>query len=322
MKFVNFIFSDNGSRIIERSGYVPQRYEILVGIVPEQNVMIQKQRYEPLVNYLSHKLGERFSVELKLFPSYIEVCQSLVSGDINAAFLGSLAYTAVHEYVNVLARPDYAGVSQYRGIIFTRTQDNINNLAHMRGRRLVMGGRMTTAGHVFPLYYFKKNGIDDYQTYFSESNYVGTHEDAILTVLHNRADVGAAKDLIYNMLVKENPILERSLKVLAESPAVPSNAFVLRKDLALPCFDCHIRMRGKDIMDASMPDQRDIGTTITELLLVMPEDSAGRDALAALGNATGFLETADSDYSELYRMLKEINLDPEQLLESEGRDFR
>ncbi len=313
MRFVNFIFSDTGSKIIEKTGYVSQRYEILIGIVPEQNVMVQSQRYKPLTEYLSRQLGEKFSVRLKLYPTYIEVCRALARGEINAAFLGSLAYATVRQYVDVLARPDYDGVSTYRGILFVRADSNVQNLDQAKGGRLVMGGKTTTAGYVFPLYHFKKHGIDDYKTFFSESNFVGTHEDAILAVLHNRADVGAAKDLIFNMIAKENPFLRSSVRVLAESPSVPSNAFVIRKDLSLPCFDCHSKqMRGGNADEAM-----NISGAIKKYLLEMPDDPDGRKALAAIGNATRFVETTDDDYSELYKMLKEIRLRPESLLQND-----
>jgi phosphonate transport system substrate-binding protein len=243
-------------------------------------------------------------VKLKLFPTYIEVCRSLASGDINAAFLGSLAYATVRSYVDVLARPEYDGISTYQGVIFVRADSGIEGLEQMRGKRFVMGGKTTTAGYVFPLFYFKKQGILNYEDFFSDAFFVGTHEDAILAVLHNKADVGAAKDLIYRMIASENPLLESALKILTQSPPVPSNAFVLRKEIAVPCFDCH----------QGMAHGGNMGAAIKEYLLTMSQDPEGRQALTALGNATGFLETNDSDYSELYKMLEEINLNPEDLL--------
>jgi phosphate transport system substrate-binding protein len=316
MRFVNFIFSGTGGNIIRNAGYVPQRYEIVIGIVPERDPMVQKQRYTPLADYLSHKLGEKYSVRLKLFPTYIEVCRGLARGEINAAFLGSLAYATVREDVDVLARPDYDGISTYRGILFVRADSDISGLDQMQGKRLVMGGKTTTAGYVFPLYYFKRNGIADYQSFFSKSSFAGTHEDAILSVLHDRADVGAAKDLIFNMIAKENPFLTSAVRVLAESPAVPSNAFVVRKDLSLPCFDCHqkrTRGGGAGALDAGL----NISGAMRKHLLSMPDDPEGRKALAALGNATRFIETTDADYSELYKMLNEIHLRPQGLLKTD-----
>ncbi|MBI5118296.1 phosphate/phosphite/phosphonate ABC transporter substrate-binding protein [Candidatus Poribacteria bacterium] len=319
MRFVNFIFSEEGARVIENSGYVPQRYEILIGLVPEQDVMVQSQRYEPLANYLSQKLGERFSVTLKLFSTYIEACQSLERGDINAAFLGSLAYTTVREHVEVVARPSYGDVSTYRGIIFVRADSGIEGLEQMKGKRLVMGGKTTTAGYVFPLYYFKKNGITDYRRYFSDIYFTGTHEDAILAVLHNKADVGAAKDLIYYMIARENHLMGSNLKILAQSPPAPSNAFVMRKDLELPCFECHQTMARSEDETKNLPSEFNIRSAIKHYLISMDQDPQGREALSALGNATKFVETNDSDYGELYKMLEKIDLKPETLLREEDQ---
>ncbi|RJP18589.1 MAG: phosphate/phosphite/phosphonate ABC transporter substrate-binding protein [Candidatus Abyssobacteria bacterium SURF_5] len=314
MRFVNFIFSDAGSRIIENSGYIPQRYEILIGIVPEQDVMVQNQRYQPLADYLSHKLGERFSVKLKLFSAYIEVCRALADGSINAAFLGSYAYTTVSDVVDVIARPDYHGISMYRGLIFVRADSGIKNLAQMRGKRLVMAGRTTTAGYVFPLYHFKQQGIQDYRAYFSQANFVGTHDDVILAVLHREADVGAAKDLILRMFMKENPELESAFHILEKSPPVPNNAFVVRKNLNLPCFDCHSSLGKEGKIQSDLPAKFDVGATIGEFLAAMPQDAEGRVALSSLGGASGFLPTTDADYEDLYRMLKEIGVDPKSAL--------
>jgi phosphate transport system substrate-binding protein len=318
MRFVNFIFSDTGSRIIKNSGYVPLRYEILIGIVPEQNIIAQNRRYKPLVDYLSHRLGEKFSVKLKLFPTYIEVCRSLSRGDINAAFLGSFAYATVRDYVDVIARPDYGGVSTYKGLLFVRVDSDIESLEQMKGKRLVLGGKTTTAGYVFPLYYFRRHGISDYRNYFSESTFVGTHEDAILAVFHNKADVGAAKDHIFRLMAKENPFFEEGVRILASSPPMPSNALVLRKSISLPCFDCHQKQGvGGRGADEQISPELDMKETIKQYLLTMPENPEGRQALMELGNASGFLETTDADYAELYKMLNELHIRPQVFLISE-----
>jgi hypothetical protein len=57
--------------------------------------------------------------------------------------------------------------------------------------------------------------------------------------------------------------------------------------------------------------------TIEQYLLTMSDDPEGKEVLAALGDADRFLKTTDSDYSELYRMLKDIHLDPSDLLEED-----
>jgi phosphate/phosphite/phosphonate ABC transporter binding protein len=315
MRFVAFIFSDGGSKVIEYSGYFPHRYEIKIGIVPEQNVLFQSQRYQPLANYLSEKLGgEIFSVRLRLAVSYAEVCRSLAEGETNAAILGSLAYESIRGHVDVLARPEYDGVSTYRGILFARDDSSIFGVEQMRGKRLALVEKPTMAGYLFPLGYFRSHGISDYQNYFSRVIFAGTHEDSVSAVLRNQADVGAAKDLVYHKVTAESPAAEHELRILAESPPVPTNAFVVRKNLTHPCFGCHQAVVPQHEARTKSFPQMDLKASIKKHLLTMHKDTAGKAALAAIGDASRFIETKDSDYLELHKMIEETGITIEELL--------
>ncbi len=317
MKFLNFIFSDAGASIISRSGYLPQRYEILVGIVPERNVIVQEQRYQPLINYLSERLGKGFSVKLKLLPSYLDVCKGLVSGDLDAAFVGSLAFAAVRKHVNALVRSEQNGNANYHGLIFTRRDSGIDGFAGMQGKGLVMGGKTTTSGYVFPHYLFAREGFANLKELFSEISVVGTHEDAIMAVYNGDAEVGAAKDLVFNMITRENPAIQNSMEILYQSPPLPSNAFVLRKNLKNTCFECHHRLGRDPDKDGPGCFRTGLGGMLKKYLLTMHENPDGRAALAAMKNADYFIETTPADYDELYKMMAEINLNPEDLLLAE-----
>ncbi len=314
MRFLNFIFSEKGATIISRSGYLPQRYEILVGVVPERNVIVQEQRYQPLINYLSQRLGKGFSVKLKLLPSYLDVCKGLVAGDLAAAFIDSLAYVAVQKHVNVLVRPEFNGKSSYKGLIFTRQDSGIENLSQMRGKHLVMGGGITTAGYLFPNYFFPHEGFGSLADFFSETSVLGTHEDAIMAVYNRSADVGSAKDLVFDMVARENPALKDKMNILVQSSPLPSNVFVLRKNLKNSCFECHHRISRDPVDSRTGCFRAGLGGMLKSYLLNIHENPEGREALAAMLNTDRFIEALPSDYTKLTEMLTELNLDPEDLL--------
>ena len=314
MQFLNFIFSETGANIISRSGYLPQRYEILVGVVPERNVIVQEQRYQPLISYLSQRLGKGFSVKLKLSPTYLDVCKGLVNGELDAAFVGSLAFAAVRKHVNVLVRPQRNGKSSYHSLIFVRQDSGIEDFARMRGQRLVMGGKTTTSGYVFPHYLFAHEGFGDLADFFSEIGIAGTHEDAIMAVYNGNAEVGAVKDQVLDMVARENPAIKKSLRILAQSQPIPSNAFVLRKNLKNSCFECHHRLGRDPAIEGPGCFRSGLGGMLKDYLLTMHENSAGRAALAAMLNVDRFVEAKPGDYVELDKMLTDIGLNPEDLL--------
>ena len=72
----------------------------------------------------------------------------------------------------------------------------------------------TTAGFLTALYYFKKNGVQDYRSYFRETYFAGTHMDAIRDVFTRKADIGVAKDSIFERLARENADIAKELQIL------------------------------------------------------------------------------------------------------------
>ena len=259
---------------------------LLIGLVPEYTIFDQIQRYEPLAAYLSAKIGVR--IRLKVLSSYGEILHDFDTKELDGAFFGSFAYALVHERVGVLpvARPiNPDASSSYHGLIFVRRDSGIRTIAEMRGKRFAFVDKLTTAGYLLPLDYFQGSGVGNYESYFAETYFTGTHEAAINDVLRGRADIGAAKNTVFANLAARDPRVARDLVVLAHSPAVPENALALRGDI-----DESVRSRLK------------------ETLLNMSEEPEGRAVLRRFG-ALGFVETTNRDYEPVYRYARQLHLD-------------
>ena len=123
------------------------------------------------------------------------------------------------------------------------------------------------------------------EEYFGEFFEAGSHEAAIHAVLEGRADAAAAKDLVYEEMVREDPALKEKLRPLLYSPPVPSNGFAASR-----------------LMEPELRRQ------IRELLLSMHESPRGRKALRDMG-AQRFLATSDADYHNLYDLVAEVAAD-------------
>lgn len=248
--------------------------KLLIGLIPEQNIFKQMERYEPLAEYLYRKTGAKMS--LKILPRYGNIIENFQSSGLDGAFFGSFTYALVHAKagVEVLARPvALDNTSTYHGLIFVRKDRGIRTARDMKGKRFAFVDKATTAGYLLPLEYFHDHGIPDYKGYLKEAYFTGTHEDAVYDVLNGKADIGAAKNTVFNRLAKENPRIGKELVVLARSPDVPENALALRKGLEGP-----VRSRLK------------------EALLNMHTDPDGKQVLERFG-ALRFIETTDEDYA-------------------------
>lgn len=264
----------------------PPASKIVIGLIPEMDIFVQKKRYEPIVQYLSQKTGA--VVELKILSRYGNLLNNFQSEGLDGAFFGSFTGALAIKKLGVepLARPEYeGGVSTYYGMVFARKDRGIKTAGDMKGKVFVFVDKATTAGWLLPLYFFRIQGIKDYRSWFRETYFSGTHEDAIQDVLSGKADLGAAKDLVFNRLAKENPKITAELEILAVSPKVPANTLAVRHDL-----------------DPALK------SALKSSLLSMDQNADGRRALAQFG-ARRFIETVAQDYAPVFEYAAHIGLD-------------
>ncbi len=158
--------------------------------------------------------------------------------------------------------------------------------------------------------FLKNHGVENPSNYLGKIHYVGSHDVAILKVLYGEVEAGAAKDLIYEKLAREDPTIEREIQILARSAPVPENALILRRDIDFVCFHCHQETEGQGpIAPYSGAEYSvDLKKRFKEILLSLPETAEGREVLRKFG-ADKFIETTHDDYNELYHMITELGLD-------------
>lgn len=260
--------------------------KLTIGLVPEQGIFNQKKHYEPLLAYLSQKLGA--PVEIKTLPSYGNVIENFHDLGLDGAFFGSLTGAVAISKLGVepLARPQYAdGSSTYYGMVFVRKDSGIRSAEDMHRKRMVFVDRATTAGYLLPLNYFKTIGINDYKKWFQEYYFSGTHEGAINDVLNGIADIGAAKNTIFYQMSATDDRVLNELKVLSTSPHVPANSLAVRHDL---------------------PDE--VKRALKQQLLTIHQSKEGRLILNAM-DIDKFIETTVDDYQPVFNYADQSGFD-------------
>ena len=265
----------------------PER--LLIGLIPEMNIFKQKQRFRLLGEYLSNKTG--VAVEFTILTRYGNIIESFTTEKMDGAFFGSFTGALAIRKLGVipLARPvNLDGSSTYHGLLLVRKDSGITTVADMRGKRMAFVDKATTAGYLFPLAYLKEHGVRDPAGYFRETFFTGSHDAAIDAVLEGKVDIAAAKHSVYDRVEKENPRVKAELKIIASSPAVPSNGLCVRKDLPTPLQE-----------------------KLKQALLSLEAAPAGKAVLAELG-AQRFIETTANDYQPVFDMASQAGIDIKQ----------
>jgi len=265
---------------------VAQPGHLLIGLIPEMNIFKQKQRFHLLGEYLSRKTG--VPVQFTVLTRYGNIIESFTTEKMDGAFFGSFTGALAIRKLGVvpLARPvNLDGSSTYHGLLLVRKDSGITSAATMRGKRMAFVDKATTAGYLFPLAYLVAQGEKGGAALFREAFFTGSHDAAIAAVLDGKADVAAAKHSVFDRVAKENPRVMAELKIIAESPVVPSNGLCVRPDLS-----------------AAFQEK------LKQALLGLATDPAGKAVLAELG-AQRFIETTSADYRPVFEMASQAGID-------------
>jgi len=260
--------------------------ELLIGLIPEQNIFKQIDRYKPLAGYLSEKTG--ITVRLTILSRYGDIIDRFVQRGLDGAFFGDLTGALAIEKLDIepLVRPVNLDGSTYSyGYIIVRKDSGIRTVSDMKGKVLAFVDRATVTGYLFPLSYFRSHGVKNLDDFFSEYYFTGSHDSSVYAVLDGRADIGCIKNTIYNNLVSRDPTIKSELRIIAKSPLMPESTLCLRRDLP-----------------------EGIKRMIKEVLLTMDRNEEGRKILAKL-QARRFIEASAEDFKPVYEMLKTLGED-------------
>jgi len=230
--FLQFLNSCSDQQEPQPGSAPSSRSKFNLGLIPEQDLFTQKERYAPLARYISEKAG--VDVQIIILSRYGNIVNNFLSTQLDGAFFGSFTGALAIRKLGVepLARPVWFNdKSTYYGLVFVRKDSSIKDAASMKGKRFAFVDKATTAGYLLPLAYFKENAVDDYQAFLKESYFAGTHEDVIYDVLNKKADIGAAKNTVFFRLSDTNDRIKEELVILRRSPDVPENGLGVRKGL-------------------------------------------------------------------------------------------
>jgi phosphonate transport system substrate-binding protein len=214
------------------AGEMPK--EVTFGIISTDSSAALRERWQPVIDDMSKRVGVKVT---PFFASdYAGVIEAMRFKKVDLAWFGNKsAIEAVDRangevFVQTVA-PDGAG---YYSLLITHRDSNFKTFDDVlkRGKEINfgIGDPNSTSGFAVPSYYvFALNHIDP-KTHF-KSVRSANHETNLMAVLNKQLDV--ATNNTEQMYVFKNRMPERydEIRVLWQSPLIPSDPIVWRKDL-------------------------------------------------------------------------------------------
>jgi len=209
--------------------------EVVFGVISTDAASIQRQRWEPLFRDMERKTG--LTVRSYFAPDYAGVVEAMRFGKVQVAWLGNkAAIEAVdRSQAEVFAQVVYAdGSTGYHSLMLAKKEAPYRNEADVLRDaarvHLGIGDPSSTSGFLVPVYYlFTKQGIDYRVAFKSVRN--ASHGANIQAVLAGQVDVAIANTEDWGKLVEAKPQMAERLRILWQSPLIPSDPLVWRRDL-------------------------------------------------------------------------------------------
>lgn len=251
----------------------------------EARAMLEK--YQPLMDYLSAKIGRPVELRLQPFASNPEILGKLGSGEIDAVILGSSGGAlAIRDLGAVpVARPEKGGISGYRGCIIVRKDSGYRKIEDLKGKRFDYVEKGTMAGYIYPRsllvypdgFLAGKKIRMDLDTFFGRVTFTGKHNISVMKVLNGESDGASVKDRDLETLSRSDPRVQREILVLRRSEMYPDGTLLFRKETAAATV-----------------------RAVEKALLGIEKDPEGKAALASVG-ADRFVSTGKKDFALLIR---------------------
>lgn len=266
---------------------------ITFGRVPSETVISLLQDNDPLIQYLESQLN--VDIQFVFAPSYDDIIEGMSRGEYDFVLLGPYAYVLAQEHSDyqALVRRKRFGQDWYKGIIFSRDDEDIDSLSDLRGRSFAFVDPSSASGYLFPTSLMIEEGVIDGPDRVSESfqsmSFLGRHDRVVRAVYRGEFTAGAAfKDARTQSGLPEDANPKEELPIVAETRRIPTSPIAVRESFRR--------------------DNPQLTNRLTELLTTLHETEKGQAVLESLG-LDRYIRSEEGDYRDVEEVREILRTD-------------
>ncbi|HEU4340502.1 MAG TPA: phosphate/phosphite/phosphonate ABC transporter substrate-binding protein [Candidatus Binatia bacterium] len=277
----------------------PKSQSVSLGIVSERQRGQVAEHFTDFVRYVAGKLASaaEFEGKVVIAPTPFQLAALIEQRKVD--FYMESPYPTylvneVHRVAKLLLRRWKGGMAEYRSVIFTKRNGEINRLEDLRGKILIFEDPGSTSGHFLPRAFLSRKGFkftdkSRFEPHASPTDigylFAYSQEKLVDSVLTGKAAAGVFSDDDYARL---DPKKSSGISILGETEPLPRHFLSVRNDFR-----------------ASLADR------LEKILLSMHEDDLGRRILKKTDETTKF-DLPPEGEAGLRRRLSEIFRSPEK----------
>jgi phosphonate transport system substrate-binding protein len=209
--------------------------DLNLGIISTDSSAVLKQRWQPLIDDMNKQTG--LNVKAFFATDYAGIIEGMRFNKVQVAYLGNASAIEAVDRSNgeVFAKTTYSnGDAGYYSVLITNANSRFKTLddvfKNTKDVTLGFGDPNSTSGSLVPGYYLFAQHNAPVRTSF-KTVLPSSHEANLLAVVNNKVDIATNNTEMLDTLKKQHPDRFAQVRVLWQSPLIPSDPLVWRKDL-------------------------------------------------------------------------------------------
>lgn len=258
--------------------------KLILGFVPSLEADKIAESAKPMADFLTSELG--IPVETFTSTNYVGLIEAMGSGKVDIGALAPLAYVLANDQngAEVILKSSRNEAVTYHAIFLARADSGIKTIEQAKGKRMAFVDPASASGYLFPAAFLKEKGYDP-ETYFAQTKFAGSHDNAIRAVYNGDVDVAVVYDDARNKVEDTIPDIKEKVVVIGKTEEIPNDTFSVRKDL-----------------DPEMKEK------VKQALLKYASSPEGKKTLLEVYEIDGLVEAQDSDYDVVRKTAQAMDI--------------
>jgi phosphonate transport system substrate-binding protein len=210
----------------------PNPAKLVFGFVPSAEANKIADSAKPMADFIASELG--IPVETFTSTDYVGMIEAMDSKKVDIGSLPPLAYVLAKDKnaAEVIIKTSRHGSLTYHAMFTARADSGITSLEQAKGKRMAFTDANSTSGYLFPVAYMKKKGMDP-ETYFAQTIFAGSHDNAIRSVYDKSVDIAATYDDARNKLEKDPTTkdVKNKVVIIGKTDEIPNDTISVRTGL-------------------------------------------------------------------------------------------
>lgn len=217
-------------------GWATEPEGLVIGLIASSTAEQVAADWKPLAEALARELKQ--PVQLYASKNYNDIAEALKAGRVQVAWLNNQQSIEMVEkdVANVFAQGvRLDGTLGYKSLLLVRADSPLTRLSDVAAKpgayTLSMGSKTSVSGYLAPAYYAFAKGKIDPEKSFKQVSYGRSHHENFLALTDGKAEVVTNNTEEVPRYETEFADRWKKVRVLWESPLIPNDPLLMRKDV-------------------------------------------------------------------------------------------